>query len=172
MLGRITIGKKKEDYDFFKYSTAQSLLYGQQLGWCKADVVYDKKRMAFLTKMVRLRYAYTKLFHCADMLRPPKVETSIRAKVTTPALSYKEDIVMDQVLAGAWRYRDKEKMVLFCINVAEEASDYCMTFSGKDYGLDSYELPEDFRVDGDLCTICGNIEAEGYKVWELKIKTI
>ena len=44
MLGRCTIGRKKEDFDFFKYCTAKSLLYGQQLGWCKADVLFDTDR--------------------------------------------------------------------------------------------------------------------------------
>ncbi len=167
MLGRVTIGKKKEDYEFFKYSTAQSVLYGQQLGWCKADVVYDEKRLAFLTKMVKLRYDYTQLFHCADMLRPPKVETSIHARVTTPALGFKDDIVMDQILAGAWRYRNKEKLVLFCINVAEEKGEYKLTFSAEEYGLDEYELPEEFVVTGNQCKVAGTITPEGYKVWQL-----
>lgn len=170
MLGRITMGTKKGDYAFFKYSLAQSLLYGQQLGWCKADIVYDKQWMAFLKQMVHLRYAYTELFHCSDLLRTPKVTSSISAKITSPALGYKEDIVMEQISAGAWRYRNKEKLVLFCINVAEEEGEYELAFSAEEYGLDEYELPEDFCVEDNTCKVRGRIAPESYRVWELRRK--
>ena len=170
MIGRCTIGKKKEDYDFFKFSLAEALLYGQQLGWCKADVLYDKKRMSFLKQLVRLRYSYTELFHCSDLMRPPKINSSIPPKTTSPALSFKEDVVMEQMLAGAWRYRNKEKLVIFCINIAEEAGAYSLSFPAKEYGLEGYELPEDMVIDGDTCKISGKLEAESVKVWELKRK--
>ncbi len=170
MVGRCTMGKKKEDYEFFKYSLAQSLLYGQQLGWCKADVVYDEKWLSFLQKMVSLRYSYTELFHCSDLLRPPKVKSSLLPKVTTPALWHKEDIVMNQLLAGAWRYRNNEKLVLFCINISDQEGEYCLTFSAEEYALLEYELPEDFVVEDSQCKVEGKIAAESYKVWDLNKK--
>ena len=170
MIGRCTMGKKKEDYDFFKYSLAESLLYGQQLGWCKADVIYDEKRMSFLKQLVRVRYAYTELFHSSDLMRPPKVTGSVQPKTTTPALAFKEDVVMEQMLAGAWRYRSKEKLVIFCINIAEEENDYNICFSSKEYGLYEYELTEDMVIEGDTCSISGKLPPESIKVWELKRK--
>ena len=168
MLGRFTIGNKKGDYDFFKYTLACSLLSGQQLGWCKADVIFDEKRMVFLKRMVDVRREYTELFHCSDMLRPPKVTTSIQPKVTTPAKGYKENVVMDQIKAGAWKYRNHEKIVLFCVNTADAEGDYCMTFPVEEYGLCEYELPEEFVIEGSVCRIKGMLAAENCKVWELK----
>lgn len=170
MIGRCMLGKKKEDYDFFKFSLAESLLYGQQLGWYKADVVYDEKRLSFLKKMVRLRYKNTELFHSSTLMRPPKVKSSVSPKITAPALSFKEDVTMEQVLSGAWRYRSREKLTLFCINISEEEAEFSLSFSRNEYGLDEYELPEDFRVDGDVCTVSGKLSAEDYAVWYLKRK--
>ena len=171
MVGRCTIGKKKEDTEFFKFSVAESLLYGQQLGWCKADVVYNEKRLPFLKKMVRLRYKYTELFHCSELMRPPRVTGSIPPKFTPPALNRQtKDIKMEQILSGAWRYKNGEKLVIFCINISEENGKFTLTFSADEYGLENYELPTDFHITGNTCTISGNIPAEDFLVWELKIK--
>ena len=171
MVGRCTIGKKKEDTEFFKFSVAESLLYGQQLGWCKADVVYNEKRLPFLKKMVRLRYKYTELFHCSELMRPPRVTGSIPPKFTPPALNRQtKDIKMEQILSGAWRYKNGEKLVIFCINISEENGKFTLTLPADEYGLENYELPTDFHITGNTCTISGNIPAEDFLVWELKIK--
>ena len=103
-------------------------------------------------------------------MRPPKIRSSISAKVTSPAVGYKEDIVMEQISAGAWRYRNKEKLVLFCINVAEEEGEYELSFSAEEYSLDDYELPEDFCVEDKQCKVRGRIAPESYRVWELRRK--
>ena len=170
MLGRCTIGKKKEDYDFFKFHTAESLLFGQQLGWHKADMVYDEKRMAFLTKAVQLRYHYTELFHVSDLLRPPTVIKTVPPKITPPALSHKDEITMEQISAGAWRYRNGEKLVLISYNIAETDEAFTLSFSAEEYGLDAYELPEDFVIENGICSVSGVIPAESFKVWELTKK--
>lgn len=170
MLGRCTIGKKKDDYDFFKFHTAESLLFGQQLGWHKADVIYDERRMAFLTKAVKLRYRYTELFHVSELLRPPAVKKTVPPKITPPALSHKDEITMEQISAGAWRYRSGERLVLFCYNLSETDEAFTLSFSAEEYGLDAYELPADFVVHGDTCSVSGVIPAEDFKVWELTKK--
>lgn len=168
LVGRFTIGNKKDDYDFFKHAVARSLLSGQQLGWCKADVIFDDKRMEFLKKMVNVRWEYTELFHRSDMLRPPKVTSSIQPKVTSPAVWYKGNVVMDQIIAGAWKYRNNEKIVLFCVNTADVEGDYFLEFSADEYGLCEFELPEEFVIEGNLCRIKGKIDAESCKVWDLR----
>lgn len=171
LIGRNNLGKKKDDYDFFKFSFAEAFMYGQQLGWYKADVVYDQRRMEFLKKVVRLRYRYNDLFHCSDLLRPPRVTASIPAKITPPAMSHKDDIVMSQISAGAWRYRNKEKLVIFCYNIAETDEKFELSFSAKEYGLCDYDFPEDFVLNGDICTVSGTISAEDFLVWELNRKS-
>jgi hypothetical protein len=77
---------------------------------------------------------------------------------------------MNQILAGAWKYRNGEKLTLFCVNIAEEIGEFSLRFNVKEYGLDEYVLPKDFCIEGDICTVSGRIEAEDYKVWELKRK--
>lgn len=168
MVGRCLIGKKKEDDDFFKYSLVKMFLYGQQLGWGKADVVYNKTRMEFLKKIVSLRYSYNKFFHRAKMLRPPVAVSNKPPVVTSPALWYDEDITMDQVLCGAWKERDESKIVVFVFNTANEKSKFTITFNAEEYGLNKYEYPPDFKREGNDCKVCGTLEANGYMVYELK----
>ncbi|MBR4949776.1 MAG: hypothetical protein IKZ25_03260 [Clostridia bacterium] len=159
MLGSFTIGKKKEDYNYFKYATAKAFLYGQQLGWCKADVIYSKERLLFLKKMVGLRYKYTELFNCSKMLRPPVIKSDLAALSSEPCLYFNEDIVMEQLLSGAWQYRNKEKTVIFLINTSEEKSSFTLEFNIEEYGLD---LPS----ENGICTFSGEIEAYECKIWE------
>jgi len=135
-IGRSTLGAKKDDTEFFKYSLAQSFLYGQQLGWCKADVLYVEDRLNFLKTLVTTRYQYRHLFHWAEMLRPPRVQCSLKAKTTTPGLYFKTDVVMEQVLAAAWKHRSNKKTVIFIINIAKETGEYSLSFSNAEYGID------------------------------------
>ena len=77
---------------------------------------------------------------------------------------------MEQITAGAWKYRDGSKLTLFCINIAEESGTFSLQFNAKEYSLDEYELPKEFCVDGNICTVSGTIAPEDYKVWVLTKK--
>ena len=120
-----------------------------------------------MKKAVELRYRYTELFHSSDMLRPPRVEAAVAPKVTSPALDFTEELTMEQISAGAWRYRSGERLVLFCYNISESEEDFSLSFSAKEYGLDGFILPDDFKINGDACTVSGTIPAESFRVWEL-----
>lgn len=99
--------QKKEDYEFFKFSIAESLHYGQVPGWCKADIVYDKRYMRFLKPVVKLRYNYSAVFNAGNMLLPPPdVNGSVKDKTTSAALYYNDDVVMRQAAASAWQTSD------------------------------------------------------------------
>lgn len=153
-IGRSTMGAKKEDTEFFKYSLAQSFLYGQLLGWCKADVLYDKERLDFLKTLVTARHQYSYLFRWAEMLRSPRVRCSLEAKTTTPGLYFKTDVVMEQVLAAAWQHRSDKKTVIFIINISKETAQYSLEFSNTEYGIDEDQLTaRGFSVsdDGQAC---------------------
>ena len=167
MLGRITDGKKKADKEFFKYQTAKSLLYGQQIGWCNADVLYDEVKLPFLKKIVKLRYQYTKLFNSSRMLRPPHVTTNLPPVVTGPTLKFTSDLVMEQVLCGAWQYKDGRKTVIFLINVSDKEAEYQFSFDLKEYGLEEHVLPDGFSVEDGKCTVSGKLSDTECKVWEL-----
>ena len=77
---------------------------------------------------------------------------------------------MDQILSGAWRYRNGEKLVIFCINISEDNGEFTLDLPADEYGLENFELPEDFKINGDRCTVTGTVSGEGYKVWELDRK--
>ncbi len=170
MIGRSTVGLKKDDVDFFKYSIAQSLLYGQQIGWVKADVIYNKEQLSFLKTIVRLRNEYNALFSNGTLLRPPKVVTTVPNIITTPALWYEEDIHMEQVLAGTWKYRLKETSVIFLINLSKQEADFEVTIPYREYGFEQSDLPETFEVYEDVAVAKGIVAAEGYLVWKLSKK--
>ncbi len=171
-LGRSTMGIKKEDKDFFKYSLAKSFLYGQQLGWCKADVLYDGERLPFLKTLVRERYRFSALFASGEMLRPPQVICSLPEKTTSPALSYKTEVVMEQVCAGAFRNRTNGETVLFVINVAKEESQYTLSFSNEEYGIAPSDLyAHGFSLDeAGRATLCSAIAPESIVSMEFPAK--
>ena len=80
--------------------------YGQVPGWCKADIVYDKRYMRFLKPVVKLRYNYSAVFNAGNMLLPPDVNGSVKDKTTSAALYYNDDVVMRQAAASAWQTSD------------------------------------------------------------------
>lgn len=169
LIGRFALGVKKEDYDFFKFMTAKCLLYGQQIGWYKADVIYKPQFLAFLKKTVSLRYAYKSLWNNADMLRPPHVTTDTSPVICKSAGFWfeKEDVVVPQVLAAAWRYRNGKGTVLFLVNLSEKESEYTLIFSPEEYGIFTAALPAEFTKNGDLCEIKGRLMPTEWKVWEI-----
>ena len=170
MIGRNLTGQKKDDDDFFKYSLVKMFLYGQQLGWGKADVVYNPLRIQFLKKIVPLRYRYNALFHYAKLMRPPTVECDKPPIVTTPAVWYCDDIVMEQVHCGAWKAKDDSVLVVFVFNINNERATYRIAFNAVEYGLEEYDCPSVFVCEGETCVVCGELESNGYQVFELRKK--
>ena len=158
LIGRCTIGKKKEDYEFFKFSIAESLHYGQVPGWCKADIVYDKRYMRFLKPVVKLRYNYAAVFNAGNMLLPPDVNGSVKDKTTSAALYYNDDVVMRQAAASAWQTSDGEKTVIFLTNISEEENAVEVKFSLKETCIAKEALKErlpntEISEDGDNCVL-------------------
>ena len=128
MLGRYTDGAKRDDDDYFRYHLAESLLFGQQLGWLNAHVIYNEERMRFLKEIVHTRYQYTKIFNEGTLLRPPYVKTA-----TKPVTS--SGITMRQVLTGVWQMDDKSKTVLFVINVSDKPAEAVLNLYPEEYGI-------------------------------------
>ena len=103
-------------------------------------------------------------------MRPPKVTSSLPPKITAPALNYTSDVIMEQISSAAWRYKNKEKLVIFCVNVSDESGEFSLEFNADEYGLCDFELPDGFILEGNVCKICATAPAESYMVWELKAK--
>lgn len=167
MVGRVTDGKKKDDLGFFKYCNAKSLVYGQQLGWCKADILYKPEWMSFIKNAVRVRYELSELFCCGRMLRPPVAHCPLPKLVTEAGLSNKGNIESEMVIAGAWRDRRNGKTVIIAVNIADEPAPFTLTFNAVEYGIADRPLPQEFVLDGTICTVTGRLAKDEICVWKI-----
>ena len=129
MLGRYTDGATRDDDDYFRFHLAQSLLFGQQLGWINACVVYNDERMAFLEKLTRARCDLTDLFVEGTLRRPPRISTNLAPKKSS-------GILMEQVLAGVWTSKDESETTLIVVNISTERADAKIELFPKEYGVD------------------------------------
>ncbi len=154
MVGRFTDGVSREDDLLFRYHIAEGLLYGQQLGWVNAAVVYREKRMEFLKKIVHLRYENSQVFNGGTLCRPPKVASSL-SPVTSSGMK------MAQVVAGAWKMRKDGKLHLFAINVAEESAAASISFPYKEYGVSENRLPAGVTAENGIATWTLTLDAYG-----------
>ena len=167
LLGRCTIGKKKEDLPFFRYFTARSLVSGHQLGWCKADLVWKPRWLSFLKNAVRVRWELSDVFNAAQILRPPEVKTPLPKLITTPGLWFDGKLESEQIISGAWRFRDKDKTVIIAVNISDETVPFTLTFDISEYGIQDKQLPECFRLDGNRCTVSDTLETDGIRVYTI-----
>ncbi len=159
MVGRFTDGVNREDEALFRFHMASALLYGQQLGWLNANLVYNEKRLSFLKEMVQLRYKHSDLFCRARMLRMPKVETNLAPVVSS-------GVTMKMVMSAGWQERGSKKTTVFLINAAEEAASATIFFSLSEYGVEKSALPKDFRLEGDTVVGSFTLGSGEYRVWE------
>ena len=157
MVGRCTLGKKKDDFEFFKFCTAKSLLYGQQIGWYKADVVYKENWLSFLKKAVQIRYDLRNFFKTATLLPPLEVKTDLPEKVTSPAMHYTEDIHMPQILSAAWLSGDKSETIIILVNLSENEGSY---------KIDLSRINKLFDTKTDI--LSGKLHGTEYKVIKFK----
>jgi hypothetical protein len=167
LLGRCTIGKKKEDLPFFKYCTARSLVSGQQLGWCKADLVWQPDWLSFLKNAVSVRWELADLFNTSQMLRPPLVKTSLPKLVTTEGLWFDGNLESEQIIAGAWRGRDGKETVIIAVNIADESAEFSLEFNLAEYGIEKETLPDCFTSEGSRCTVCDSLESNSIRVYKI-----
>ena len=141
MIGRNTDDKRREDDNFFRYHLAQGLLFGQQIGWLNACVVYDENRMQFLEKIVHARYKHTDLFNHGHILRPPHVKTSVQPITSS-------DVTMRPVLSGVWQMdkpseNGQNKTVLFVINISQESAEVDLKLFPNEYKVN---CPEEIHL--------------------------
>ena len=93
---------------------AQSLVFGEQLGWMSIDILQDKPFMTYLKEAVRNRYLYREFFYRGEMIKSPKLigENPLCTAVWT--FNGKHEMTMPSVLCGAWQIKaDGRKLYLF-----------------------------------------------------------
>ena len=167
MIGRVTDGNKKDDLGFFKYCNAKSLVYGQQLGWCKADIIWREDRLDFIKNAVRVRYELSDLFGYARMLRPPVAFTPLPKLETEAGLTDNGIIESEQVIAGAWRDETKRETVMIAVNIADGKTPFTLEFDAAEYEITGKSLPDGFVFDGAKCIARGELEKNEIRVWKI-----
>lgn len=140
MIGRYTDGATREDDDYFRYHLAEELVFGQQIGWLNANVVYNEDRMAFLEKIVQTRHRYSDLFNDGYVLRPPVVLSNL-----PPVES--SGISMRQVIAGAWKKNGGTQCVVFAVNVSKKPAKAALRLFPEEYGGPDSNLPNALELD-------------------------
>lgn len=140
MFGRNTNGYKKYDVKYFYYHAAQSVLFGQQIGWINADVVDDPNRLMFLKKVVQLRWEYKEFFSMGTMLRPPKIREPIPRYVTDTGMNMACMFEGDTLLAGVWQKDDLQTLLIMLINVGDEPQDCSFSWKWNEYSSKSLAL--------------------------------
>ena len=89
------------------------------MGWINADVVDDAEKMSFLKEMTGLRWKYRDFFSHGDMLRPPKLEGENPHFLTDTGMGYSIMFDAETLLAGAWRRRRDQSVLMMLINVGD-----------------------------------------------------
>ncbi len=168
MVGRTTDGMKKDDLGFFKYCNARSLVYGQQLGWCKADLIWRSDWLSFIKNAVKIRSELADVFRNYRMLRPPVVKAGAPKLITRAGLNGKGYIESEVVIAGAWRSRKDDETVIIAVNINSESTSFTLSFDAVEYGVPSQTLPDSFTVDGSRCLVKGTLPKDGISVWRIR----
>ena len=81
---------KPEDDVSFRLMTAQSLCYGNQLGWLPASFYLASQSRDFFKRAAQLREAYGEYFYAGRCLRPPRIMGDVKditdGFMTTPSI--------------------------------------------------------------------------------------
>ena len=113
---------------------AQSLVFGEQIGWISPDIIKDEVVGPFLRRMARLRHALLPYLSWGEMARPPKLEGNIPDVTADWAWSGKWPITDTALQRGAWKSRDGRLALIF-VNVTDQPLAATLRFDAKDYGF-------------------------------------
>ena len=116
--GRNTNDYKVNDLPYYRYQIAQSLMFGQQLGWLNADLVNHPQKLSFLKSFAKLRYKHRDYFTYGKMNRPPKLVGKNPKIVTNNGMWMPDIFEGESVLTSLW-LKDGKALVQLA-NLTEE----------------------------------------------------
>ena len=151
IFGRVITPNKRDDNGYFRYNIAESLVYGQQLGWVHPEVVDDPVQFPFLKKMAKLRWDNAEFFAEAEMLRPALVEGKMELLDCEAFLRGQIWNHEKLVVAGGWEDAAGERK-LFVINAGEREAEVTLSVYESEYNLpetvDGFQTAEGFTLTG------------------------
>lgn len=118
-----------------RMKTAQALVWGEQLGWIRVDVIDDPVAGPFLRRLGRLRSSLSRYLARGQMARPPAIETD--GATLTANWVYVRDLMVTTpaVFSGAWRRDDGKAVALIFVNADDKPHTIHVPFDAKTYGL-------------------------------------
>ena len=173
VFGRIITHNARDNADYFRFQIAQSLTFGQQLGWIHPELVDDAAQFPYLKKIAALRWKYRDFFPEAEMLRPPVIEGNTarldcRGYLRVNYLNHELCVT-----AGAWEDMAGRRC-LFILNSTDREAEVTLSFYDAEYKLpeapaltesDGFELLGN-TSDGGVHRLSCRIAPEGYGVLE------
>lgn len=112
MLGRNFNAFSKQDTVSFRVTAAQSLCFGEEVGWLTPSLYLSSPYRGFFRDCARARSAYGEYFYQGTCMRPPVTEGDI------PVLS-SSFLSSPAVLSGRWQRNRDGKQILILANVSE-----------------------------------------------------
>lgn len=133
MFGRAYRGGATKDLAL-RMKAAQSLVFGEQIGWIDPNVYKDPIGGPFIRRMARLRYALKDYLAVGDMARPPRVVGDIPKVTADWQWSGEWIVTTDALLSGVWRAKDGRVALIF-VNVTDLELSAELVFDGEKYGF-------------------------------------
>ena len=162
-----------------RMKTAQSLVYGEQLGWFSvAQALSDREvNGPFFRRLARLRYALLPYLSWGEMARPPVVEGDIPNVTADWAWRHYWPVTDSALQRGAWKSSDGG-LALILVNVTNEAISGHLDFDGAEYGFaEQATLLVTLRTENGPavsvekpCTFALNLDVPAYGVIAYEIR--
>lgn len=113
MLGRNYAAFDESDAAGFRIMAAQSLCFGDQMGWLSPECYLSNPNRSFFHDLVRLRWQYGPYFYAGRCLRPPKLEGDV-GEISGPIIS------SPGVLSALWQKRDDGRRIAVLVNLTDQ----------------------------------------------------
>lgn len=99
---------------------AQSLTFGEQLGWMNSDVINEAEVMPYLKEAVAKRYDYREYFYRGEMIKAPRlIGDNPVQKCTWAVLGGTKEVSSPSVLCGAWQIPGEGRSLYLFTNYSD-----------------------------------------------------
>ncbi len=98
---------------------AQSLVFGEQLGWLSASITKDEERFGYLKQLALLRYKFRAYFYNGEMVHAPALRGENPVCEVEWVFHGPTPIENPSVLTSAWRMNDKKHAIVILANYTD-----------------------------------------------------
>ena len=137
MFGRAYRGGKTKELAL-RMKAGQQLVFGEQIGWFKPDVVQDREIADYLKQVVRLRWQLRRYFYAGEMARPPKLQGNI--PTVRADWQWNGWVTTDALMTGAWTLPGEHRCIILFTNVSDQPVTAKISFDAAAYGLSSRQV--------------------------------